>query len=345
MKSSNNKALFTLSDYLSRKREIIDLHLRRILEACDVTRELTQAMEHSLMAGGKRLRPVLSMAAARAAGRHSDLAALPCACAIEMIHTYSLIHDDLPAMDDDDLRRGKLTCHKAFSEATAVLAGDALLTHAFQVLTTPERYFATFPDKAVLFDIIGIISDAAGVNGMIQGQMLDMMSSSFPSSPAAPPSQDVPPSQDASPCPAAASHGQADSENGPTSRQLDHLETIHSLKTGKMILASLTAGAVSAGADEKGLAALVDYGQRIGLAFQVTDDILNVEGDPAVMGKAAGSDAEHDKVTFPALLGLDASKKYAKKLVDEAVYALRVFDSTDAMALEGIAEYIVTRTR
>ncbi|MFO7749283.1 MAG: polyprenyl synthetase family protein [Desulfobacteraceae bacterium] len=344
MKSSNGKAKFTLSDYLARKREIIDHHLRLILEACDGNRELTQAMEHSLMAGGKRLRPVLAMAAARAAGKNSDLTALPCACAIEMIHTYSLIHDDLPAMDDDDLRRGKLTCHNAFSEATAILAGDALLTHAFQVLTTPERYFSTFPDKAVLFDIIGIISHAAGVNGMIQGQMLDMLSSSSPPSQAPQSSQASPSSQAAPPCPAAPGL-RDDKKTGTTGRQLAHLETIHSLKTGKMILASLTAGAVSAGADQKGRNALVDYGRRIGLAFQVTDDILNVEGDPAVMGKAAGSDAEHDKATFPALLGLDSSKKYAKKLVDEAVDALRVFDNTAAMPLEGIAEYILTRTR
>jgi len=329
MNNTPQRKVFILSDYLKQKRNVVNSHLENILDACDPTRELTRAMAHSLMAGGKRIRPVLAMAAAEAVGDPDGCIALPSACAIEMIHTYSLIHDDLPAMDNDDMRRGKPTCHKAFSEATAILAGDALLTHAFHVLTTPENYFKTFPEKSALFSIIGIISQAAGVNGMVEGQMRDMLSFSS--------SNNL--SQGVSSQPASIT------EKGSSDSQLTCLKTIHMLKTGKMIMASLKAGAVSAGGDQTQCACLTLYAEKIGLAFQVTDDILNVEGDPVVMGKACGSDALNDKMTYPALLGLEASKDYSGQLIDEAKHALSGFDEKRVLPLHFIADYILTRSR
>ncbi len=293
--------------YLKKKRDIINGYLEKILFKCNMEKELTQAMSHSVMAGGKRLRPVLSMAAAEACSGDPAYA-LPGACAIEMIHTYSLIHDDLPAMDDDDLRRGKPTCHKQFSEATAILAGDGLLTHGFQILSKPELFFKTFPEKGVLLDIIAIISDAAGVNGMVEGQMMDMQSESIPD------------------------------------KNLEYLKTMHRMKTGKMIMASVAAGAVSIGAGQKEQNALMIYAEKTGLAFQVIDDILNIEGDPEIMGKAKGSDAVNHKLTFPGLIGLEESKQYAKKLVNEAVNSLEIFREK-AFPLRAIAQYILKRQK
>ncbi|MEA1967642.1 MAG: polyprenyl synthetase family protein [Thermodesulfobacteriota bacterium] len=376
-KNKKNRS-FRLSDYLKEKRDLINEHLEIILKKCVLDRELTKAMRHSLMAEGKRIRPVLAMAAAEIVSKNCGSTALPCACAIEMIHTYSLIHDDLPAMDNDDLRRGKPTCHRAFSEATAILAGDALLTHGFYVLAKPELFFKQFPDKAVLLDLVGIISDASGANGMIEGQMMDMLSSSnsassYSASSYSAPSDNGP--SDFTPAPplveSPASSGQSSGQSsiqssiqssgsslnfssnqanqGSGSRELEfklnYLKKIHKLKTGRMIMASLKAGAVSAGADKKMLDNLAVYAEKIGLAFQVTDDILNVEGDPAVMGKSSGSDAINDKMTFPALLGMDESKKYAKKLVNDSINALKMFDEQRALPLKFIAEYIVTRSR
>lgn len=264
------------------------------------------AMEHSLMAGGKRLRPILSIASAQVCGKDFFIA-LPACCAIEMIHTYSLIHDDLPAMDDDDLRRGLPTCHKKFSEATAILAGDALLTHAFNVISNPEDIFDIYPDPEIRVQLISKISQAAGIQGMVQGQMLDMQSF------------------------------------GPnTKNDLDHLKQIHALKTGKMITASVEAGAISVGSDITTTKKLIVYADKIGLAFQVVDDILNIEGDPEIMGKAAGSDTLNDKMTFPAIIGLDASKKYAKELIDSALEAIWELGEK-AIPLRAIASYIINR--
>ncbi len=300
---------FELSKYLGEKRDIVDKYLNKILDQCNSKLELTKAMRHSLMAGGKRLRPVLCMASAEAVGKDPMLS-LPGACAIEMIHTYSLIHDDLPAMDDDDLRRGVKTCHKAFNEATAILAGDALLTHAFSVLAKPWDVFEECPDKNILFELINIISNAAGPNGMVKGQMMDMAASS--------------------------------EEAAPLS--LEGLKKLHTLKTGKMIIVSVKVGALSVNADPVMLENLSVYSEKIGLAFQVTDDILNVEGDPAIMGKAVGSDAFNDKMTFPALMGLDESKKFAQRLVDDAIDSLKIFDKK-ALPLKTIADYIIKRKR
>nr|WP_084067641.1 farnesyl diphosphate synthase [Desulfocicer vacuolatum] len=305
-----NPDAFDLSEYLAKKRNLLDSTLLKILSMQSAELELTRAVSHSLMAGGKRLRPVLCMAAAQALGGDYHLA-LPPACAIEMIHTYSLIHDDLPAMDDDDLRRGVPTCHKAFSEATAVLAGDALLTHAFTVLAHPAPYFNIVPNNATLLELVFMISRAAGVNGMVEGQMMDMLA----------PDMDM-----------------------PRENALNYLKKLHWLKTGQMIKVSVQAGAVAVGGSREMVDQLGRYSEKIGLAFQVVDDILNVEGDPAVMGKATGSDAEHEKLTFPALLGLEPSRKFAKELVADAKDSLISFGEK-ARPLMAIADYIITRKR
>ncbi len=297
---------FNLKQYLTEKQELVNRFLNLILQQFNQKHELVMAMDHSLMAGGKRLRPVLSIAAAQACGKNF-LIALPACCAIEMIHTYSLIHDDLPAMDNDDLRRGLPTCHKRFCEATAILAGDALLTHAFNIISQPEQVFKIYPDSQTRIKLISKISRAAGIQGMVQGQMLDM--------------QSFQPEQN---------------------NDLDHLNKIHALKTGKMITVSVEAGALSAGADPETIEKLIVYVDKIGLAFQVVDDILNIEGDPEIMGKAVGSDALNEKMTFPAVIGLDESKKYAKKLIDDAIEAISKFDET-ATPLRAIAGYIINR--
>lgn len=302
-----NKMTFDLKLYLTDMQTVINETLTRIIDQFDQQRELICAMSHSLMAGGKRLRPILSMAAATVCGKPSAIA-LPAGCAIEMIHTYSLIHDDLPAMDDDDLRRGMPTCHKQFSEATAILAGDALLTHAFHLLSRPHLYFDQYPGPETTVELIAAISDAAGTNGMVEGQMLDMQA--------------------------------FDSDNEST---LEHLKLIHGLKTGRMICASVETGAISAQAAPDVTADLVVYARKIGMAFQVVDDILNVEGDPRIMGKAAGSDALNDKMTFPGQIGLDESKKYAKALIDDAQDALSGFDTKKSAPLRAIAQYIINR--
>ena len=302
---------FDLKSYLDERRGIINRSLGAILSTCSPDRELTRAMDHSLMAGGKRLRPILTLAAAETLGGDHRTALAP-ACAIEMIHTYSLIHDDLPAMDDDDLRRGRPTAHVKFSEATAVLAGDGLLTHAFQVLSRPEKYFSIHPGPEILLELVAVISDAAGINGMIQGQMMDILA-------------------------------QGD-KDAPRKMDLDHIKEIHRRKTGRMIMASVDAGVLCGDHDPEDRKALALYADRIGLAFQVVDDILNVEGDPAVMGKAAGSDAESHKMTFPAQLGLEGSRRYARELILEAEAALDQFGDR-AMALRAVAGYIMDRKK
>jgi len=299
---------FSLSSYLAGHRKRINQYLTHILSLNDLSTELVQAMTHSLMAGGKRLRPILTIAAAQAC-KMDDTPALPAACAIEMIHTYSLIHDDLPAMDDDDLRRGQPTCHKKFSEATAVLAGDALLTQAFELLAEPWTVFDIYPDVQIRMALIAHIAKAAGTSGMVEGQMMDMLS-----------------------------------DSAGISDPLTHLKTIHRLKTGEMIRVSVKAGALSVKADPVQTDHLLAYADCVGLAFQVADDILNVEGDPERLGKAVGSDAANDKTTFPAIIGLEASKKYAKELVDAAMDALQPL-KTAAEPLRAIADYIVNRDR
>jgi len=310
---------FDLSLYLEEQRLRVNGCLERVLGAFDPERELVQAMRHSLMAGGKRLRPVLAMASARACGGEVERV-LPAACALEMIHTYSLIHDDLPAMDDDDLRRGKPTCHKKFSESTAILAGDALLTHAFYILAHPHDLFDPVPESGILLEQIALIATAAGVNGMVEGQMLDMQAEKQ------------------------MMHFIENNDMGNKKALLGHLEFMHGLKTGKMIMASVASGAVSAGISSDLRQDLSVYAARLGLAFQVVDDILNVEGDPEKMGKAAGSDRQRDKLTFPAVLGLNRSRVFAGQLIEQALEAIVRFDG-QADPLRAIARYVVSRDR
>jgi len=293
--------MFDLPAYLERNNARIDQALDGFLPPVTRAGRLAEAMRYSVMAGGKRLRPNLCLAAAEAVGG-SPGDAMAAACAFEMIHTYSLIHDDLPAMDNDRLRRGRPTCHIAFDEATAILAGDALLTLAFEVLAVhcpgPAERRA---------EVVRLLAGAAGAGGMVGGQMLDMRSEG---------------------------------------RELERaeLEHLHRLKTGALIEAALACGAILAGGRADQIEALREYGRLVGLAFQVTDDILNVEGDPSVMGKAAGTDAQRNKICYPALLGLVKSKEFAQNLVQQAVSELSGFDSS-ADPLRAIARYVVERQK
>jgi geranylgeranyl diphosphate synthase type II len=293
---------FDLNAYLSSKRQQINTALDSMFP--DTSRKIAKAMKYSLMAGGKRLRPILCLAAAETVGGKSQ-DVIRTACAIEMIHTYSLIHDDLPAMDDDELRRGQPTCHAAFDEATAILAGDALLTMAFELLSSIE---STQENQALdLIHVIHTLSRAAGYQGMIEGQMKDM-----------------------------AAEGE--------SLDLKDLEKMHALKTGALIEASVTAGAILGKGNLFQIQQLKIYAKNIGLAFQVTDDILNIEGDPKIMGKNVGSDQIRLKSTYPLVLGMEQSKKFAKKLVSDGLKALEYFD-TNAQSLRAIANYVVDRKK
>jgi geranylgeranyl diphosphate synthase type II len=296
--------MFDLKNYIEIKSQAVNDTLAQMLQTSQPDETISKAMKYSLMAGGKRIRPVLCLAASEAVGgRPKD--AMRAACALEMVHTYSLIHDDLPAMDDDELRRGKPTCHVAFGEATAILAGDALLTMAFEILASVPFENGDQADKWL--QVIQIIASSAGSRGMIQGQMLDI-----------------------------AAEG--------SQLNVDDLESIHRLKTGALIEASLQCGALLAEADKDQQRLLKTYARNIGLAFQVTDDILNVEGNPALMGKAVGTDRLNKKNTYPSLLGLDASKQFAQKLIRLALQALEVFDNK-AEPLRALATYIIERNR
>ena len=296
--------MFDLNAYFAEKIERINAALESILKTSARPDRLLEAMNYSLMAGGKRFRPLLCVAAAEAVG--GDLEdVLPAACALEMVHTYSLIHDDLPAMDDDDLRRGQPTCHKAFDEATAILAGDALLTLAFQTLSS----IAAGRDQQAVkwLRVIQLISHAAGYCGMIQGQMLDI-----------------------------ASEG--------SQLTLNELKSLHRLKTGALIEVSSQCGAELVDANSSQIQLIENYAQYIGLAFQVSDDILNVEGDPAIMGKSVGTDKLRQKCTYPSLLGLEESKTFVRKLIDNALQSLESFDQK-AEPLRAIARYIIDRKK
>ena len=296
--------MFDLNAYLDEKIKRIDAALQAILKTSEQPGRLLEAMTYSLMAGGKRFRSILCGAAAEAVG--GDLEdVLPAACALEMVHTYSLIHDDLPAMDDDAMRRGQLTCHKAFDEATAILAGDALLTLAFQTLSSINA--GSEQQVTKWLRVIQLISHAAGYCGMIQGQMLDMGSEG-------------------------------------SRLTLNELKSMHRLKTGALIEVSLRCGAELVGANFKQIQNLENYARQIGLAFQVTDDILNVEGDPAIMGKAVGTDKLRHKSTYPSLLGLEQSKSFAGALIENALQSLESFDQK-AEPLRAIARYIVARKK
>jgi geranylgeranyl diphosphate synthase type II len=294
---------FDLNAYLSSKRKQINQALDSIFAS--TSSKIVKAMKYSLMAGGKRIRPILCVAAAETVGGGQSQDVINAACALEMIHTYSLIHDDLPAMDNDDIRRGQPTCHMAFDEATAILAGDALLTLAFEVLSSSG--FVQDNQVRNWMNVIQILSTAAGYKGMIEGQMRDM-----------------------------AGEGHL--------LCLEDLENMHALKTGALIEASVAVGAILGKGSPDQIQQLKTYSKNIGLAFQVTDDLLDVEGDPNIMGKDAGSDQARCKNTYPALLGIEQSKQFAKKLVNNALKALDYFDNK-AHPLRAIAYYIVDRKR
>ncbi len=293
---------FDLKSYLSRRRQLVEESLEKIFPtACGLEKRVVEAARYSLFAGGKRLRPILCLAAAEVAGGDIE-PVLPAACALEMIHTYSLIHDDLPAMDNDDYRRGVLTNHKVYGEAVAILAGDALLTEAFE-------YFALCAAKSIspgkVLEVIRIAVKAAGYRGMIGGQVIDL-----------------------------------ECENQKVS--LATVEYMHIHKTGALLSASLEIGAILGGADEARIRAMKTYGHHLGLAFQITDDLLDVEGDPELMGKTPGSDAAKNKMTYPALLGVTQSRVAAKEHVDSALEALSGFGEA-AEPLRAIARYLLVR--
>ena len=275
--------------------------LRELKKVPAYDETLEKAMEYSLMAGGKRLRPVLLMAAADAVGK-DGAAFLTTGCAIEMIHTYSLIHDDLPAMDNDDYRRGKPTNHKVFGDGIAVLAGDALLTLAFEVMLRQE---GAAPETLVT--VVSEMSRAAGPYGMVGGQVLDL-------------------------------------EGEGRRLDLAALRKIHMGKTGALFCAAIRSGAILAGAKEEELAALTLYAERFGLAFQITDDILDVTGDEAAIGKPVGSDVRNEKATYVTLTSLEEAKKLAEDAVDEAVAALDIFGERAAF-LRDLALFLLGRKK
>ncbi|GFE58946.1 polyprenyl synthetase family protein [Geobacter sp. AOG1] len=293
-----------LKSYLKERCRLVDEALDRYLPREDeLPSSLHRSMRYSVFAGGKRVRPILMLAACEAAGGTIDQA-MPAACAMEMIHTYSLIHDDLPAMDDDDFRRGNPTNHKVFGEATAILAGDALLTEAFILLSNPESG-ADLPPRERLA-VIQEIARCAGSRGMVGGQVVDMES------------------------------------EGKKEIDLPTVQYIHTHKTGALIKASVKAGAILGGAGEAEVAAFTRYGETIGLAFQIADDILDIEGTTEEIGKDAGSDEARGKATYPAVVGLAESKRRAAELTDMALAALDLFDAK-ADPLREIAKYIVYR--
>ncbi len=304
-----NGNTFQLSPALSRLlgdyRERINQALRKNLtDPNRFTHRVFQAMEYSLFAGGKRLRPILCLLACRLVqGR--TFQALPFACALEYIHTYSLIHDDLPALDNDDFRRGRPSCHKKFGEATAILAGDALLTEAFSLLSSPRHLKTVSPE--IRLQLIREIALASGLAGMIGGQ-------------------------------------EADLAGEKKKVSLAYLQDLHQKKTGTLIAASLVGGGLIGGADPETLRTLRDFGLSIGLAFQIRDDLLNVEGQFRVTGKASGTDAQRSKATYPAKVGVGASRETARGLVEQAVETLRPFGRR-ARPLAEMGYYMISRNR
>ena len=291
---------FNIENYLSSRKELIDNELLEFLPSTkEDSSRLYESMRYSVMVGGKRLRPILCVAASEAVGG-SIGKALPIACAIEMIHTYSLIHDDLPSMDDDILRRGKPTNHSVFGEALAILAGDALLTDAFSLII--ESGNAQGLPSSLIVDIIKDISKAAGSQGMVRGQAIDLALEG---------SKDV---------------------------TIEMSERVHSLKTGALIEVSVMTGAKIGGANREQLSQLTSYSKALGLAFQIVDDVLDIEGGGEI-GKNRGGDARKKKATYPSLIGLENAKRMADQLTKDAVVALETFAS-EAAPLREIASYL-----
>jgi geranylgeranyl diphosphate synthase type II len=293
-----------IGEYLKGKKRAIDAALERVIpKETDFPQSLYKAMRYALFPGGKRIRPILAIAAYEAVGGEGN-GILPFSCALELIHTYSLIHDDLPALDNDDYRRGRPTTHKVFGEAMAILAGDALLTEAFRLMSREGLGGGVEPRDAI--EAIDEISRAAGSTGMIAGQVVDI-------------------------------------ESEGKKVELPILEFIHTHKTGSLILVCVRAGGRLGRARDVEMDALTRYGKAIGLAFQITDDILDVEGSQALMGRAPGVDIARNKITYPALLGLKESKRRYRELVGKGIEALGLFGDRGE-PLREIALYIGERS-
>ena len=300
MSKTNSPLAQVMQEYRSR----VDSHLDQILSSTsNIATELHQAMHYSTFNGGKRVRPILVYLTGKALGsplQYLDSAA----CAVELIHCYSLVHDDMPSMDDDDLRRGKPTCHKQFSEATALLTGDALQTLAFEILAQDNALAAS-----QIVAMIKMLSQASGIAGMAGGQAIDL------------------------------------SATGSQSLSVDDLKLMHEYKTGALIRASVLLGALSSidiATDADKFNALDNYARNIGLSFQIKDDILDIEGDTQTLGKQQGADIELNKVTYPALLGLDGAKNMAQECHQKALDSLLDFDQR-ADPLRWLSEYIIIR--
>lgn len=291
--------------YLTEKRWLVDSYLKTHFERPSYPEILHEAVKYSLFAGGKRIRPILALASYEACGGDAgDI--IPQAAALELIHTYSLIHDDLPSMDNDDLRRGKPTSHKVYGEAIAILAGDALLTEAFYMMTIMNRRFSgTGISTSALLKAVREVAFSAGACGMVGGQVQDIIS-----------------------------------ENAEP--DVDTLEFIHTHKTAALIAASVKMGPILAGSGKKNLRALTKYGENIGLVFQIIDDILDIEGTTGMLGKTTGSDKRNKKMTYPSLFGMAGTKQQAEDLISKAVDALASF-SPEAEPLREIARYLLDR--
>ncbi len=290
------------SELLRRKDEVEDVLVEYFGDKLGHQRTVVEAMEYSIKAGGKRLRPILLIEVCKLLGGNEE-EALAFACAVEMIHTYSLIHDDLPAMDNDDFRRGKPTNHKVYGEGVAILAGDGLLNLAFETMLEKIIKTPGLMDRGI--KAMHIISNASGIKGMIGGQVVDLES-----------------------------EGKKIDE--------DTLEFIHLTKTSAMIEASIKAGAVIGGAEEKEYRKLENYGRSVGLAFQIVDDILDVTGDEVKLGKKVGSDIDNEKSTYPSLYGLEKSKEMAYELFEKSLKSLEIFDSK-ADFLRELVEFLRVR--
>jgi geranylgeranyl diphosphate synthase type II len=293
---------FDIEGYLKERAGVVERALdTSVIGAAGPGSRLLEAMRYSLLAGGKRLRPILAIAACEAVGGEAA-DAMGLACALEMIHTYSLIHDDLPCMDDDDLRRGKPTNHKVYGEAMATLAGDGLLTDAFKVLARSSNRVSA----AIVLDVVAELSEAAGSAGMVIGQAIDILS-----------------------------EGKA--------TDLATLEYLHARKTGALFLASVRGGGLLGGGDTNQLIALTEYGRALGLAFQVIDDILDVEASVEQLGKRTHKDDAHGKATYPGLMGVEKSRGFAHELKRRAIGALDSFDQR-AEPLRQLAAFVVERS-
>lgn len=293
---------FDLKAYLRDRQQRVESALDTALES-GYPETIYDAMRYSLMAGGKRLRPILCLATCELLNG-TEAMAMPTACALEMIHTMSLIHDDLPSMDNDDYRRGQLTNHKVFGEDVAILAGDALLSYAFEHVATQTQDVA----PANILRVIADLGRAVGAAGLVGGQVVDL-----------------------------ASEGKSDVS-------VETLNYIHSHKTGALLRVSVTSGAILAGAEEHQIKVLSQYAERIGLAFQIVDDVLDITATSEELGKSAGKDLAAQKVTFPSLWGIEESNRQAQQLISEAKAEVLTCFGTQARSLVAIADFIVNRT-